>query len=245
MNYKVYRYTLGTFCKETTIYLAVTGAIAYVFYRSLMVYLFFLPGLVIYLKIRKGRYVEIRKKKLVLEFSETLNSVSVNLRAGYSIENAFLEAYKDMRMFYGEKSLMAKEIVDIRKGLEVNKTLETLICELGQRSGAEDIVLFAEVLTLAKRNGGNIPEVLSETAEKVHEKICTDNEIDLLTSEKRLELRIMEAVPFLIPVYLEVTSEGYFDVLYEDYTGRVLMTGCLIVYLAAVLIGNRIMRIDV
>ncbi len=161
------------------------------------------------------------------------------------MENAFRESYRDIQLFYGKESLMAAELLNIERGLETNLSLEDLFSEFASRSKAEDIILFADVLSMAKRNGGKIPEVLSDTADRVREKICTDNEIDLIISEKKLELRIMEAVPFLIPVYLEATSKGYFDPLYERIEGRILMTICLALYVAAIYAAERIIQIDI
>ena len=97
----------------------------------------------------------------------------------------------------------------------------------------------------AKRNGGNITEVLLNTAERIRGGINVDKEIDTLLSEKKLELRIMEIMPFFIMMYLEVTSVGYFNVLYQDYKGRILMTACLLGYMGAVYVGKRILDIEV
>lgn len=245
MNYDIYHYSFFEVVKECGIYITICGCIAYVFYKSIIVFLILLTGIPLYLAYRKNVYKENRKKVLVKEFAETLYLIASNLKAGYSIENAFGESYKDIQLFYGKKSLMAAELLNIQRGLEINQSLEDLFLDFAARSQAEDIILFADVLSMAKRNGGKIPEVLSDTADRIREKICTDNEIDLIISEKKLEMRIMEVVPFLIPVYLEVTSRGYFDPLYEKAEGRVLMTGCLLLYGMAVFAAERIIKIDV
>ena len=203
------------------------------------------PGVVLFMKYYRGSLKEKRNKKLLEEFSETLNSISINMRAGYSIENAFLEAHKDIKLFYGERSLMAGEILRIRRGLEINMTLEELVENLSKRSGAEEIEMFSDVLKSAKRNGGNISEVLTDTAGRIHESICVDAEIENLMAEKKLEFRIMAVMPFVILIYLNITSVGYFDVLYEGIFGRVFMTAALITFAAALMLGRKIMRISV
>ena len=203
------------------------------------------PGAVLFMKYYRNSLKEKRHKKLLEEFSETLNSISINLKAGYSIENAFLEAHKDIKLFYGEKSLMAEEILRIRRGLEMNLTLEELVENLAKRSGAEEIEMFSDVLKSAKRNGGNITEVLTDTADRIRESICVDAEIENLMAEKKLEFRIMAVMPFVILIYLNITSVGYFDVLYEGIFGRAFMTTALITFGAALMLGQKIMRISV
>ena len=245
MDYQKYDCTKKEWAIAIAIYVLGILAIAYFFYRSWLVFLLLCPGFYLFFKYYKTILIEKRKKKLVEEFSEVLFSVSVNIRAGYSVENAFVEAYKDIKLFYGEKSLMAEEILRIRKGMEINITLEDLIEDLAKRSHENDIMLFSEVCKSAKRNGGNITEVLLNTAERIRGGINVDKEIDTILSEKKLELRIMEIMPFFIMMYLEVTSVGYFNALYVDFKGRVLMTACLIGYIIAAYVGKRILDIKV
>lgn len=245
MNYEKFRYGIKDIILEFGFYCMVCGAVSYVFYKSFMIFALTMPIFPIYLKIQKKKYIHKRKGKLLEEFAESLQIISANLKAGYSVENAFIEAYKDVIVFFKKESLMAAELLLIRKGLEVNRTLEEMVEDFALRSNVEDILLFADALKMAKRNGGNIREVLLDTADIISEKICTDKEIELIISEKKLEFRIMEAVPLLLPVYLEATSKGYFDVLYEGIFGRMFMTSCLIVYVVAIIWGDRILRIDV
>lgn len=245
MNYEEYMLSLKEWAISIAIYVVADSLIAFFFYRSFIVFIGLLPGYYFFLKEYKKRLISKRKKQLLDEFSEVLLSVSLNMKSGHSIENAFVEAYKDIKLFYGDKSLMAEEIMRIRKGLEINITLEELIDDLAKRSEEIEIRMFSDVCKSAKRNGGNITEVLLNTAEKIRAGINTDMEIETLIAEKKLELRIMEAVPFFLMAYLEVTSTGYFSPLYKGLPGRLVMTACLLVYILAVLVGNWIMDIEV
>lgn len=245
MDYREYTLCFREKAAGLLVYIGICLIVAYFFYRSFYVFVALIPGIFFFFGFLRRMLCEKRKKKLKDEFSETLYSVSVNMRAGYSLENAFLEAYRDLKLFYGEKSLMAGEVMRIRKGLEINITLEELIEDLSYRSGVEEIKMFGDVVKSAKRNGGNITEVLSGTADRIRESICVDAEIETIISEKKLELRIMEGMPFLILMYLEVTSVGYFDVLYEGIRGRLFMTLALFLYIAAIILGNKIMKIRI
>ena len=52
----------------------------------------------------------------------------------------------------------------------------------------------------------------------------------------------MSMVPILIVCYLDLTSPGFFDVLYTTIAGRMIMTGCLMVYLGSMYLGKRMME---
>lgn len=243
MDYTKYKLNLREIVFGLVIYIFAAGLIAVLFYRSIWPFLLFILFIGPSVRPYKRYLIQKRKDKLIDEFSECLYSVSSSVKAGYSIENAFIEAKRDMKMFYGEKSLMASEIDIIRNGLRARNNIEDLIYDLGVRSQIEEIDLFSDVLRCAKRNGGNITEVLTETADRIRERICVDNEIKIILAEKILELRIMEAVPFFILVYLEVTSRGYFNCLYQDVKGRLFMTLCLAIYIVAVYLSEKMMRV--
>ena len=63
----------------------------------------------------------------------------------------------------------------------------------------------------------------------------------LFRSGKQMEQNIMKGMPFGILVYISLANHGYFDVLYHNWQGAALMTGCLGVYLLAYGMGERIM----
>lgn len=245
MDYQKYKCNIVEMIRAMIEYAALNFLLSYFFFRSWIVFVIMTPGFFLYIKLYKKRLVESRKQKLSNEFSEMLYSVSIGMKSGKSIENSFIDSREDMKMFYGEKSLMLIELNRIKVGLELNKTLEELIEDLSHRADIEDISLFSEVFKCAKRNGGNITEVLSETADRIRKKIVVESEIKTIMSERRLEVRIMEAVPFIILVYVNLTSKGYFDVLYEGINGRIIMSGCLVIYILAILIADYIMRIQV
>lgn len=244
-DYNDYRYSTGEKAGVILIYLVILALTAYFFYRSFIFFLASLISVPFYLKYHKKTMVEKQKAKLSEEFAEALYSVSANVKAGYALENAFMEARKDMISFYGDKSLMAEEIVYIGKSLSINRTLETALGDLGLRSGVEDIQVFAKVFETAKRSGGNIKDVIETTAETIKVKADVEKEIKVMTAEKRLDLRIMETVPFFIIAYIGITSRGYFDVLYHNTKGIIFMTACLLIYIMAMIIGLKLVKIDV
>ena len=55
----------------------------------------------------------------------------------------------------------------------------------------------------------------------------------------------MQVVPFLLVLYLQSTSPGFFDPLYHNIMGYGVMTAMLALYIAATLWSRRIMDIRV
>lgn len=220
--------------------LIVTVLFAFFFYRSVWA----LPpmALVGWLYLRRSRRHRRRRRnrQLLIQFRECIQAVAASMRAGYAVENAFLESIADMRGMFGENCAMEKELRLLRQGLANNVTLETLLTEMGQRCGLEEIREFAEVFAIAKRNGGSIPATVDAASSSIARRLAVEEETETLLSARKLEQRVMNAMPFMIVWYVEVSNPGYFDMLYGNPAGVALMTVCLGVYLTAYALSESI-----
>ena len=52
----------------------------------------------------------------------------------------------------------------------------------------------------------------------------------------------MKGMPFAILLYVGSTYPGYFDSLYHNFQGIVVMTVCLLIYLGAYVLGDAILQ---
>lgn len=180
-----------------------------------------------------------------MQFREAILAVSASLNSGYSIENAFCEAGKDMEVLYGKKEMIVKELRLLSGRLSANETLESILLDFSERSGLEDIRDFTQIFVTAKRSGGNLNEIIRRASHHISEKIEVKREIDTLMSAKKMEQKIMNIVPFLMLLYINFSSPGFLDVLYGNMAGFLIMTMCLAVYAAAYGTAQKIVSIEV
>lgn len=221
-----------------------SAGILYLFFSSLYVSLLgSLPSAVLYMKYQKARRSEKEKWKLMTEFKDAMDSMISALVAGYSMENAVKEAYKDLLLMYDEKAGILLELKDIMQKLTLKRPLSELLLDLGRRSDVEDIVTFSQIYGIARRSGGNLVKVMKRTADNIGEKMEVQREIQTMIAGKRMEAMCMMIIPLGIIVYLRIFSPGFLDPLYQGVMGRLVMTVALIVYLVAVFWSNKIMDI--
>lgn len=224
------------------LYLAI---LTYVFYRSVFVFLVFAPLGICYPLLLRKTLVKRRMEALRLQFKDAILSVASGLNAGYSVENAFLGALEEVERIHGKESMMAEELRLILRKTKLNHTFETALENFADRSGLEDVRNFAEVFLAARKSGGELMKIIARTAEIIGEKIRIQEEILTITASKRMEQRIMSGIPFLIVLYIDTASPGFFDVLYTTTAGRGIMTICLAVYLVSCQMARMIMEIEV
>ena len=219
--------------------------LAFFFYHTPAAALFLSPLAVPVMKRRAGKLESRKKAEMSTQFKEAVSSVLMALRAGYSAENAFREACREMEFLFGGDSGICRELYRIDRGLDNHIPLEKLLQEFADRCSVDEIQEFAEVFSIAKRSGGNMSEILARTISMIQSRIDVEAEIRVMLSEKVLEQRIMNAVPFLIIFYISASSKGFFNVLYGNLTGVLVMSACLAVYLFAFGLSERIMAIRI
>lgn len=220
--------------------LMVTLLLNFCFYRSIWG---LLPtgilGILFY-REEKKEFLRREDEALRQQFKDLLYLVCAGLKAGYSIENAFIQSYGDLSDLYGEDSRICKLIKKLKAGLENHIPLSELWKRAAGESKIVEIGEFAVILEIAVNSGGNITAIMENTAKVISNKTETKKEIHTLLSAKKLEQKIMNAMPVLLLLYVELTSPGYFDAMYGSLPGILLMSLVLIIYASAYFWGKRI-----
>ena len=205
--------------------LAAAGAAAMIFYQDRQ-------------HIRKDKW------ELTTQFKDAMDSMISALVAGYSMENAITEAYRDLSMMYVADTRILKELWDMKQKLSMHEPLDRIFLDFAERSGVEDIHTFAQVYATARRSGGNLVKIMKRTADNIGEKMEIQREIETMIAGKKMESTCMMVIPLLIIVYLRVFSPGFLDPVYQGAAGRIFMTGALLVYGVSVAWSRAIMNIS-
>ncbi|MGE9881409.1 type II secretion system F family protein [Blautia obeum] len=225
--------------------IAITGITAWLFYRSLWAVFLLAPvgGWNFWRLVQEQAYQ--KEKEFQLQFKEAILAVSSAMNIGYSVENAFREAQKELKKIYPEEARISKELQMIVRQLRVHVPMEQILEELSQRAPTEDVRNFVTVFVAAKKSGGNMIAIIQNTANQIGDKMDVKREIDTILAAKRYEFRVMSVVPYAIIGYMSLSFPEFMECLYGNILGIGVMTICLVIYLAAYYLGLRIIRIEV
>jgi tight adherence protein B len=224
---------------------AAISILGILFYKSLIGIFILSPLAYFYIKRRSNKLIKEQKWRLNLEFKEGIAALSAALKAGYSAENAFAEACRDLAKTDGGNTLILKEFQIIANQISLNTPVEKALVEFGERTEIDDIISFSHVFNTAKRTGGDIIHVIEITSKILSDKIEIKRDIRTLITAKQLEANIMKGVPLLILTYLTISSPGFLDPLYHNLSGIIIMSAFLIAYMAALLMIDKILDIEV
>ena len=243
--YNEYRYTFPELLKYLGIGLAIGLTACWLCYCSVYAAPLAVIFAVYYVRRKKKTLIERRKNLLLFHFKDFIGALHTALSSGYSVENGIRSTLNDMRQLYGEDDVIVSELKIMAAGLKLHRPVEELFMDFGERSHLEDIRLFAELVAIAKRQGGSMGKVLSDTRTIILQKIETAQEIDKLLASKVYEQKIMSIMPAAVILYLRLTFDGFIEQLYGNLVGVIIMTVCLLIYIGAFYLGRRIVRIEV
>lgn len=217
----------------------------YVFYESFLPAIFLFPIWMMYMKEWLVDMGEKKKREFMEQFRTAIQSLASAMKAGYAAENAIRETYRDIRPVYGKDARILREFSAMIHQLDMKIPLTVVLEEFSERVKQEDVESFVNVFCTAKRSGGDSIAIIRNAVRVISEKMDTEKEIQTMIAAKKLEFEIMCAVPYVIILYMKLTFGDFLSVLYGNISGIVIMSICLVVYVAAYYAGRRIIRIEV
>lgn len=216
----------------------------YFFYKELWAVPVLIPVGGFYYFLERKRLLQEKREEVKEQFKELMLLASTGQKAGYSTENAFLSGYGDMKRLYGGQSTICRMLQRLKTGMENHTDFGKMWRQMGQDVDIPEIEEFARVYEVAYKSSGNMSGVMEKTAEIIIQKLETKKEIRVLLSARVLEQKIMNAMPFLIMFYINITSPGYFAGMYHTLWGAVIMSVFLCGYLAAYVLSYKIVSIE-
>ena len=185
-----------------------------------------------------------RKKALLFQFRDVLESLTSSYSAGKNTQGAFEDAYSDMVQIYGEEADIVRELALILLGIRSNLNIEVLLQDFADRSELVDVQSFADVFEVSVRQGANIQDIIAATRDIINDKIEIEMEIETLLSGNKNELNIMMIMPLIIIVSMEglgsdMTAVG------NSPLNVLIKLASLGIFLGAYLFGRKITDIKI
>ncbi len=225
--------------------LGLSALIAFLFYKSVYGILIGIVVVPFWVRLSIKEQENKRHANLLLEFKEYMMLIVASLQTGYSLERAIKQSEVELKKLYSNDSVLLPFVHIMNQKLAMNVQLEKAFLEFAQAINLEEAQSLAEIISFAKRSGGDYGKNIKETALKIEGNLAVRQEIETITTEKRLELKVMCVMPLGILAYITITSSSFIAPLYGNILGVSLMTVCLFVYGILIVLGRRIIEINV
>ena len=225
--------------------IGITIVIALLFYRSWWGVIIF-PG-VYFFQMRQEQRIqkETRKNKLQEEFLHGIGVLNSALQAGLSMENAWREVEVETKTMYGSDSEWYLAIKEMNQKVVHNTPIEKLFLEYAYQTKIDDMIQFAELLEYGKRSGSNWRKIIENTVNQITERQAARLEIEVMVAEKKMEQQIMNIFPLGLLAFLQISAKDYMSVLYHNWFGVCVMTIFLVLYIGAILLSQKILKVQI
>lgn len=236
--------------KEKTVFYSVGYTVlflfSFLFYRSLIISA--ATGLFV-LKIRPYYETYLADRRLSVlqaEFKDLLYSLSASVSSGRQMSEALIEAEENLALTLPPDSCLLKELhymcLSIRDN---NESDSVLLADFAGRSHCEDIRSFVQVYTTCRNLGGDLEKVISRSCDMITDKMNIKREIEAITSQKKLEGRLIALMPPVMLALMNLVSSSYIEPLYTTIGGRIIMTVALAATAVGAVMMERISNVEI
>ena len=187
---------------------------------------YFAPG--IYVGAKMGK----RQGQFSTQLPEVLMQLSNALRAGQSLGMAMNQVAQSGR------GPIAEEFTKVTKEISLGGSVEEVMQKMVRRVGNADLELMVIAVSIHRRVGGNLAEVLESIAETIRERVKIKGDIKTLTTQARTSGYIITALPVLLAVFLYFLMPAYFTPMVQNPIG----IGAMVAGVVFLGVGNAIMR---
>ena len=214
----------------------------YIFYENIFISAF--VGIIcgfLFVPIRKKQVIKKRKQKLNLQFRGLLDALATSIGAGKNMYDSFATATDDLIIQFTEESDIVKEVRIIRSGLDNNMQIEDMLLNFAERSGLPDIRNFANVFATCYKKGGNIKDVIKNTAAIIGDKIEIHMELETMVAGQKNEQNIMLVMPIIFIIVMKSMGGELIDL--TSPIGIISVSVALVIFIAAYFVSKKILNI--
>ena len=207
-----------------------------------------IPGIVglvagrIFVPARTKQIRDKNARTLNSQFRDFLEAFNTSIGAGKNVVDSFHAVYDDMRIQFEEDAFIVKELEVILSGMENNFDVEDLMEDLGNRSGNDDIVSFANVFRISYRKGGNLKDTINTTHSILSDKMEIKEEIETMVSASKMEQTVMIFMPVgLIGIMKSMSPD--FAANFATPAGIASTTIAIGLFIVSYFVGRKILNI--
>ena len=188
-----------------------------------------------YVKRRKARRLRLIEDQLL----EALVSMSKSLRAGVGLSQAMEYAGRE------SSEPLGPELLRVVRELQLGADLEVVLEDMNQRIASPDLEIVSSAVVIQRRVGGNLSEILNNTANTIRERKAIRNELHALTAKQRLQGNASALIPVFIAVFFFFVNHDVGKLLFTTTAGNIALAVGIFFELLGIWMVRRFSSIEV
>jgi tight adherence protein B len=184
----------------------------------------------------------IRRKRLLLfqeQLPDALDLIRSALQAGHGLVTAMQVASETL------SDPVATELRYVVEETRLGLTLRDALYHLSARVGDPNVPLLIVGILVSQEVGGNLAEVVDNTAFTIRERAKLQRDVRVLTAQSRFSALILTLLPVAVGLFMATFNYPYFEPMLTTDTGHHLMMLAAGLILTGHLLIRRIIRFRV
>jgi len=182
-----------------------------------------------------------RRAKRIDRFEELLPEaidLTVNaLKSGFSLEASLSLVAQEMPEPVGNEFAITYEEQNL--GVDFVQALDNLT----RRMPSDDLRILTTAISIQRRTGGNLAEILGMLARMIRERFSLRREIKIHTAQGRLSGMILIMLPIALAIMIQILNKEYLKILYEDPVGLYMILIVVILQIIGIYVIKQIVRL--
>jgi len=188
-------------------------------------------------------YVRRRKTTRQRDFEallpEAIDLITNALKSGFSLESSLSMVSKEIPDPVGIEFAIAFEEQNLGVGLT------DALSNMEKRVESEDLGLFTTALTIQKKTGGNLVEILEKIGGTIRERFQLKRQVRVFTAQGRLSGFVLVLLPIVTAIVLLAINPEYLKTLLVERAGNFMLGGAIIMQILGIWVIRRIVDIRI
>jgi len=140
---------------------------------------------------------------------------------------------------------ISEELDHVVKEYNLGTPLDEALIAFSERVGSRTLAGAVMSLNVARKMGGNLPEMLEQSAASLRELARLEGVVRMKTAEGKAQAAVIGAIPLPMVALIHMIEPGFFSPLADSFSGNLVLGGAATAWLLAILLSRQILAVDV
>lgn len=188
-------------------------------------------------------WVSVKRRKRIDRFEELLpeaiDLITNALKSGFSLESSLSLVAQELPDPVGTEFAITFEEQNL--GVDFVQALDNMTA----RMPSDDLKILATAVSIQRRTGGNLAEILGKISHMIRERFSVRREIRILTAQGRLSGAILVVLPLVMALIIHFLNRDYLPILIKDPAGPYVIVVALLLQVVGIFAIRRIVTIQI
>lgn len=187
--------------------------------------------------------LEIKHRRRVVAIEQQTDSFILALANALKSTPSVADAFSSLVPIISEP---LKSEVDLAlKQMRLGCTLEDALQNMAERIGSRVFDTALASVLIGQRVGGNLPKILETSAGALRELNRLESMVRSRTASGRIQMWVISLAPAAFVIFFDRTQPKYFEPLTTSNVGLAILAAAIILWVVAVVLGRKILAVDV